>query len=240
NRISGVTCFAINDDVDQWKFANTDGGLWLDTRRGLVAKALDQDQQQITVIFDDWEASSGRSFTSFGTGNDNPDNYDKNVRWLAAHPWVQVVTLEEVASWGWGVKERGDRPDLGVETYDWLRHATEASYDHWFYGSALEEDFSSWHPQVLGATRTTKTMGQIMNDTWQDVASAPKGALHDLGAAVYGCMAFETAWHDQTENDYLSKLPNGDYAKPDTTHQNVSGWARALNGHVGDASLLAA
>lgn len=246
NRISGVTCFAINDEADQWKFANSDGGLWLGTRRNLVARALEKDQEQLTIIFDDWEASSGRSFTSFGTGNDNPDNYDRNVRWLAAHPWVQVVTLEEVASWGWAAKERGDRPDLGIETYDWLRHACQKSYDQWFHGSALEEDFASWHPQVLGATRTQKAIGQlgragtILDDAWQDVARLASSELKSLAVAVYGCATFETAWHDQTENDYLSKLANGDYAKPDTTHQQVSGWARAINARAGDASLVAA
>src|SRR5581483_3706826 len=196
NRISGVTCFAINDDVDQWKFANSDGGLWLGTRRLLLGKALDQDQQQITVVFDDWEASSGRSFTSFGTGNDNPDNYDKNVRWLAAHPWVQVVTLEDVAGWSWGVKERGDRPDLTIETYDWLRHATETSYDNWYRGSSLEEDFSSWHPQVLAGARTAKAIGQlgrtgtILEDAWQDVQRLGPCELRDLASAVYGCACF--------------------------------------------------
>lgn len=86
NRIDGVTCFVINDGADQWKFANTDGGLWIWTRRDLVAKALDPDQEQLTLVFDDWEAFSGRSFTSFGVGNDNPDNYERNLRWLANHP----------------------------------------------------------------------------------------------------------------------------------------------------------
>ncbi|MEZ0230837.1 MAG: hypothetical protein ACAI25_19620 [Planctomycetota bacterium] len=246
NKISGVNCFLINDEADQWKFANSDGGLWLATRRGLVARALDKDQEQITVVFDDWEASSGRSFTSFGVGNDNPDNYDKNVRWLAAHPWVQVVTLEEVASWGWGVKDRGDRPDLGLDTYDWLRHACQKSYDQWFHGSSLEEAFSAWHPTILGGAKTPKAIGQlgrpgtILNDAWQDVARLGSSELKNLAVAVYGCATFETAWHDQTENDYLTKTSSGDYAKPDTTWQPTSGWAKAINARTGDASLVAA
>ena len=246
NRISGVTCFAINDDVDAWKFANTDGGLWLSTRQILVQQALDQDQEKLTLVFDDWEAASGRSFTSFGVGNDNPDNYDRNIRWLAAHPWVQVVTLDEVASWGWKPVERGDRPDLAVDTYDWLRHATEKSYDHWFTGSNLEQDFSNTHPTILGSQTTQKAMGvlgragTILNDTWQDVGQLPSSELKNLAEAVYDCMSFETAWHDQTNNDYQPKLANGEYQDADTSFQNVSAWAAAVNGHAGDASLVAA
>jgi hypothetical protein len=246
NRISGVNCFAINDDVDQWKFANTDGGLWLGTRRLLVGRGLESDQQQINVQFDDWEAFSGRSFTSFGVGNNNPDNYDLNVRWIAAHPWIQAVTLDDVASWGWGVVDRGNRTDLTVDTYDWLRHATEKSYDNWFFGSSLEENFSGLHPQVLNATYAPKAFGElgqagtILGDTWSDVNALAPSPLRDLASAVYGEAIFETAWHDQSLNDYQDKTASGDYLFPDTTYQGTSVWAKALQARTGDASAIAA
>jgi hypothetical protein len=245
NRVNGVSCFVINDAADQWKFANTDGGLWVWTRRDLVAKALDPDQEQLTLVFDDWEAFSGRSFTSFGVGNDNPDNYEKNLRWLANHPWVQVVTLEEVASWGWREVERGYRADLPLETYDWLRHASEKSYDHWYFGSAQEEPFASLRAErVAGAPMKpfgeVHRAGTLFGDTWARVNAAPRGRLRDLAEAIYSIDVFETAWHDEEMNDYLSKTASGDYAAPDTTHDRVSGWARAMHTRVGDAALAAA
>ena len=46
---------------------------------------------------------------------------------------------------------RPDRPDLAIDTYDWLRHASEKSYDTWYFGSALEEDFEG--PDGLRRTR---------------------------------------------------------------------------------------
>lgn len=246
NRINGVSCFVINDSADQWKFANTDGGLWVWTRRDLVNKALDPDQEQLTLVFDDWEAFSGRSFTSFGVGNDNPDNYERNLRWLANHPWVQVVTLEEVASWGWREVDRGHRHDLPLETYDWLRHAAEGSYDTWYHGSAQEESFAGLRPERVPGVAVPRPFGEVdrpgtlLGDVWEVVARAPAGRVRDLAEAVFLVSMFETAWHDEDMNDYHAKTAAGDYLHPDVTHDRVSGWARAMHARVGDAAVAAA
>ncbi|MCO5172279.1 MAG: hypothetical protein M9894_38770 [Planctomycetes bacterium] len=245
NRINGVSCFIINDDADQWKFANTDGGLWVWTRRDLVRKALDPDQEQLTLVFDDWEAFSGRSFTSFGVGNDNPDNYERSLRWLANHPWVQVVTLEEITTWGWREVDRGHRPDLAIETYDWLRHATEESYHNWYYGSPLEESFVNLRPERVPGVQVPKAYGELhrpgtlLGDIWANVARAPANRVRDLAEAVFLVTMYETAWHDEDMNDYLPKTASGDYRFPDTTWDPIAGWARAMHSRVGDASIAA-
>ena len=246
NRINGVDCFVINDAADQWKFANTDGGLWVWTRRDLLRQALDPDQEQLTLVFDDWEAFSGRSFTSFGVGSDNPDNYERNVRWIANHPWIQVVTLEELTTWGWTPVQRGYRPDLPLCTYEWLDHASEGSYDTWYYGSPQEEAFRAIRPEIVPGRRTAAPFGEIdrpggiFHDVWAQVARAPRGRLADLASAIYSVSVFETAWHDEDMNDYLSKTPTGAYARPDTTWDRVSGWALAMQARVGDAGYAAA
>ncbi|MBL4850037.1 MAG: hypothetical protein JKY65_31295, partial [Planctomycetes bacterium] len=246
NRIGGVTCFMINDADDQWKFANSDGGLWLDSRRRLLNKALDPDQEQLTLVFDDWEAFSGRSFTSFGVGNDNPDNYERGLRWIANHPWIQTVTLEQVAGWGWNPVERGAPSQLPLTTYEWLDHATEGSYDDWFYGSAQEESFVDLHLERTPGVYVPKPFGEVdrpgtvLGDVWEAVARAPAGRLRDLAAAVYLVDVFETAWHDEDQHDYLSKTPGGGYAFPDTSFDRVSGWSRAMQARVGDAGVVAA
>ena len=85
----------INDDADQKKFWNEDGGLHKETRRLLLNKAMDSDQEQIVVVFDDWEAYAGRSFTST-LPNDNADNWEKTVRWLMNHQWIEMVTLDDI------------------------------------------------------------------------------------------------------------------------------------------------
>jgi len=246
NRIGGVTCFMINDADDQWKFANTDGGLWLDSRRRLLRKALAPDQEQLTLVFDDWEAFSGRSFTSFGVGNDNPDNYEAGLRWIANHPWVQTVTLEEVTTWGWKPVERGAPAQLPLTTYEWLDHATQGSYDAWYYGSSQEESFVDLHLERTPGVYVPKPMGEVdragtvLGDVWRAVAQAPDGRLKDLASAVYLVDVFETAWHDEDQHDYLSKTASGGYAFPDTSYDRVSGWSKAMQSRVGDAGVVAA
>ncbi len=245
NRVNGVDCFVINDDADQMKFAVTDGGTWLDTRLQLIQKALDPDQEQLILVFDDWEAFSGRSFTSFGVGSDNPDNYTTHVRWLANHPWIQVVDLEQVASWGWTPVDRGTQTSLGLSTYHWLQHATERSYDSWYYGSNQEESFRSLQPTLRNGQDAPKiygdvwTPGTVLHDVWKDVEGAPAGNLKTLAEMTYSAMMFETAWHDEDMHDYHARRANGDYVRPDTTFDGISGWAIGLHGHVREASIVA-
>jgi len=247
NRIGGVSCFLVNDEADQWKFASTDGGLWIGLRHLLLGKALDPDQEQVVVVFDDWEAYAGRSFTSFGRGSDNPDNWNRNVRWIANHPWVQAVTADDVASWGWRPVERGDRPDLPVETYDWLRHASEGSYDHWYHGLAgAEESFRDLRltlrhgqapaPMPLGDLHAP---GTLLHDVWRAVDDAPAGALKDLALHAYLAAIYETAWHDEDQDDY-ARDPDGRYLRPDRTYDRVSNWAYGAISRLSDAAVVAA
>lgn len=244
-RINGVNCFLINDDADQKKFWNTDGGAHLDTRRMLLEKALDGDQQQLTLVFDDWEAYAGRSFTSFGVGNDNPDNYHRHVRWLANHPWIQMVTLDEVASWRWSPVDRGQRSDLGLSTYHWLNHATEDSYDTWYYGSNAEESFAAYKPLIRNGQRTPKafgdvwTAGTLMHDCWRDVQNAPAGPLKELAEATFCTAIFETAWHDEDQHNYHDRDAQGRYIYPDTSYDYISGWSLGMQNKIRDASIVA-
>lgn len=245
NRINGVNCFLINDEPDQVKFAVTDGGAYRNTRALLLGKAMDPDQEQVVIVFDDWEAYAGRSFTSFGVGNDNPDNYNLNIRWLANHPWVQVVTLDDVASWNWKPVERGQRSNLEMTTYHWLNHATETNYDDWYYGSAGEESFADQYPPLRPGHNASKrfgdvwTPGTLFHDTWKDVQNAPEGPLKELAKATYCTAIFETAWHDEDQHNYHDRDSAGDYLAPDTSYDRISGWAFGMHNKVRDASMIA-
>lgn len=246
NRINGVNCFVINDDADQKKFWNSDGGAHVDTRRLLLDKALDRDQQQLTLVFDDWEAYAGRSFTSFGVGNDNPDNYNRHVRWIANHPWIQVVTLDEVASWQWRPVERGTDTTHPMTTYHWLNHATQTSYESWYYGSAQEEAFNTLHPPLRHGRYAAKAFGDVwspgtlFHDCWQDVRAAPAGNLKRLAEATYCAAVFETAWHDEDMSNYHHRDGDNRYLDPDTTYDRVSGWSFGMHNKVRDASIISA
>lgn len=245
HRINGVNAFMINDEPDRFKFANTDGGLWIDTRSELLEMALAEDQEQIVVVFDDWEAYAGRSFLSFNTGSDNPDNFNTNIRWLANHPWVQMVDLEQVAGFEWTPIDHGSNPNLPFETYDFLDHATEGSYENWYQGSALEEDFDNYRPfiRIDQSTRTTKRFGAlstyfpsnaqsvikgtgtIVQDVFAQTFNGNPAELSRLGRLNFSTAIFETAWHDE---DNGMRCPDGTYCIPDNTFDNIAGFAKQL------------
>lgn len=232
-RINGVNCFMINDEPDRFKFANSDGGLWFDTRTLLLDLALGADGEQLLLVFDDWEAYAGRSFTDFDQGTDNPDNWNRNVRWIANHPWIRVSTLEEIAALGWTPVDRGDNPALPIETYDFLDHATEGSYDNWYFGSALEEDFDDFFPRIRGDLSVIGSKkfghqdapGTIAGDLRASVFALPAGTLSDLARFGFATGIFETAWHDE---DFAVRCPDGTYCNPDTTFDGTANFAKRL------------
>jgi hypothetical protein len=234
HRINNVNCFMIDDEADRFKFANSDDGLWFDTRLFLIEKALASDGQQAIIVFDDWEAYAGRSFTSSTQGSDNPDNWNRNVRWMANHPWIRLATLEEIAALGWTPVPHPMNANLPLETYDFLDHATEGSYDNWYFGSDLEQDFAESFPprrSDLPNANGNKRMGHqdepetVIGGLRTLVFGLPENSLKELALFGLAVGTFETAWHDEDQTD---RCPDGAFCQPDTTFDNIAGFAKKM------------
>jgi hypothetical protein len=212
HKINGVLVFMINDREDQSKFGNDDGGMLHDTRYTLLQKALSPDYAQITIVFDDWEAYAGNSF---GQGaNNNADQWHNTIRWAANHQWIQIVNLKDVVTWAqsdpnW-VIDHGYVYDKTMQTYEWLKKATQHSYDHWYFGftgnGVVEENFAARVPgtapsgfKIPGtkAYGDMNTPGTLIRDSWDKVAAMPAGNLKRLAEWTYSSMIYETAWHDE-------------------------------------------
>jgi hypothetical protein len=254
HRINGVYNFLINDMEDQYKFWPQDNGANLNWRFNLLYKAMDSDQSQLTLIFDDWEALAGYSF---GSGyNNNALQYQQVMRWVANKPWIEVVNLADIldrainpanpryaANW---IIDQGTVGNKPFNTYDYLHHATENSYENWYYGSALEESFSNAVPVLDGVVGNGTPIpsgkrfgelgvgGTIIHDTWQAVLAAPAGPLRSLAELAYSAMIYETAWHDEDNTNYERDPATNHHTWkfPDTTYDRVSGWAFTLHNHL--------
>lgn len=291
HKINGVYCFLINDREDQQKFGNHDGGATLDSRYSLLDKARQGDQAQLTLVFDDWEALAGKSFDP-GSGqpvaNNNQMQYQNTVRWLANHPFIEIVTLKEIlhratnaehplynSAW---VIDHGSQNNLSLQTYEWLKHATENSYHFWYYNkdagfAGNEQSFYDLVPVITGPqgdyhTRfpgrpfdgkdeeansvdgpklpsgmshgDLNTPGTLMRDTWDAVAAAPENAAAQLARWTYCHMIYETAWHEEDQNDYANTTYQNPFPFPDTSWDGVNTWALRLQNHVRKAAMIAA
>ena len=264
HKINGVYCFMINDREDQEKFGNDDGGMNLGTRYALLQKAQSADSAQLTLVFDDWEAFAGNSFAS-ATPNNNADQWDRTVRWAANHPWIELVNLKTVLGWArsdtnW-VIDHGTVYDKSMQTYEWLKRASEHSYDKWYYGSGQEENFfgrtatvhDAWTPAGMKKYGDLNTTNTLLRDSWDRIQSITSTNLKRLAEWAYSAMIYETAWHDEDANpdQYKSRnyqvtfnrttaQGNADDSYEDTTWDNTSGWALRLHAHVRDMGVMKA
>ncbi|MBL4843947.1 MAG: hypothetical protein JKY65_00355 [Planctomycetes bacterium] len=243
HRINGVDCFVIDPSASP--FRTEDGGPSLALRRLLLERALDPNPEQVVIYVADWEEFAGRKGSA-----DVPDHYDRVIQWLAQRPWIEIAGLEDLAARGWSpVKDHGAQPALPIETHTWLRHATEADYDNWYYGHPLEESLASLQPPIrqgrpsvrrLGDVRTP---GTLFGDTWSAIQQAPAGGLRELAEAAFSSKLYRTAWHGEDMHDTQRFVgPNGlpgAYVSPDLTPDRLSGFSRALQTRVGEAAVIA-
>jgi hypothetical protein len=237
NRINGVKCFVVNDQASTYRFQNEDGGLNLPLRALFSRKARSGTQDQAVILFSSWD-----DFLS----KPNSDAYDLNIRWIASRPWIQIVTPQQIAAnevdlshppdgigdtWGW--VERGTSPTLQKVAQDWIDHATQENYDHWYVGSALEESLNNKLFAIRPGVTNATTYGMqvigtgLIGQSWNQInaLASPATKLRQLGRGVLHASTFVTAFHNQTNND-LSKFSTGDYIYPDTTYQNLADFAK--------------
>ncbi|MBU0678254.1 MAG: hypothetical protein KJ626_09045 [Verrucomicrobia bacterium] len=269
HKINGVYSFIINDREDQSKFGNDGGGMLNDTRYTLLQKALDADSSQLTLVFDDWEAFAGNSFAS-GTPNNNASQFHNTLRWAANHQWIEIVNLKDVITWAtndssW-VIDHGYVFDKASQTYEWLKRASEHSYDNWYYGGGLEEDFfnrvpvvhwdgGAWSPAGMKKYGDMNTTNTLMRDSWDVIQSITSTNLKELAEWSFSAMIYETAWHDEDANpdQYKSRNyqdisqggftrgvadGNCDESYEDGSYDNTSSWATRLHGHVRDMGVM--
>ena len=251
NQINATKTFVINDSASSYLFQSDDNGSPLLSRQLLSRKARATPHDQIVTFMNDWE--------NFGTKT-NADNYDKNMRWLGARPWIQIVTPDQIVKGEidtsvppdgvgdqFGTVNRGSNLTLAKVAKDWVDHATEENYDNWYNGSSLEESLRDKTFNIRTGVALTTPYGTvgvsgIVNSAWTSVSGIAPGpatiGLTTLARATLHASAFETAFHDNMNND-LSKFSTGAYIYPDTSFQNLAGFSKASQAHTRDAAIFA-
>jgi hypothetical protein len=252
NQINNAKAFVINDTDGTYLFQNTDNGVPTLIRQLLNRKARDSQQDQVVVFENEWDDFATKA---------NADAYDKNIRWLASHPWIQVVTPDQIANnqviynsnggttTQWGNVSRGSNLSLSNVAKDFIDHAEEENYDHWYFGSSIEESLSGKTFNIRTGVAMPTTYGWldgapsptgIVVSAWQAVNGIVGGStnsgLLSLARATLHASEFETAFHNQTAND-LTKFSTGAYIYPDTGFQNLASFSKNPQSQTRDAAI---
>ena len=217
--------FFIHWETQQKLLGLTDGGLNIDLRVFYIQKALDWDQQQLILYADDWEKASGIAGWPV-----DPSQYENAVRWIAQHPWIQVVSLDEVVEWlETGSWTPVDGYYCGYDTYIYIKQWVQdypydyrRAYDGWYWGTPREKSFARYGS---GETQpnyklpdTIMPFGDVFGYTsFNGLPSntviyrlfapgglfdqAPRNELWSLAVIVANSMLYETAWHEESDWD---------------------------------------
>ena len=227
-----IDAFVIATAANNYRYVNTDGGLPTELRR-LFNRRARSGADQISTIFYMWEDLSA---------NANADAYDVNLRWMANHPWIKVIALDEALN-GETVNRDLHAAD-GVQSQDWVHHASNADYDNWYYGSARHEGLAPKLFEVRigtnlpsGARYGSMTNG-ILSNAWQAVRSIANADVKRLAQQALFASTFETAFHNE-DNGNLSRWSFGEYMSPAADWMGLQGFAWKAQGQTRMAALYA-
>ncbi len=247
NQIGNTKAFVINDGVSSQLFVNDDNGAPVLLRQLLSRKARDSQQDQVITFLNQWEDFAVAA---------NADAYDKNIRWLASRPWIQLVTPDQIASnqvpynggstGVWGTVNRGS-PSLPLVAKDFVDYATEENYDNWYFGSPYEESLSAKKFDLRAGVALPTAYGSlggtgILAGAWQAVsgitAAPAQSGLLALGRSVLHAAGFETGFHLQPAAN-LNKFSTGAYISPDTSFQALAGFSKTAQAQTRMAAIYA-
>lgn len=216
--------FFIDWEMQQLLLANTDGGLNINLRRKLAWAATNADQQMLFLYADDWEKAAGISSPSWDPGN--PYRYRDSLTWIAMHPWIQVVTVDEVVGW---LRSGSWTPVkyyyCGYDTYYYLKtwvpgypYDYRRAYDGWYWGTSSAKSFAWYGSGQPGYSLpdTTMPFGDVFGYTTYNgspantviyrllapgkaLDSAPRNELWRLAVMAANALLYETAWHEGSD-----------------------------------------
>jgi len=237
NTIDGVNSFVMNDNASQFRFQNDDGGLDGALRRLLSRKARSGQSRQVVTVFSTWE--------DFGNSG-SADGYDRNIRWMANTPWIEIVSLSDLVKRSDINDWKVGRGTVGTNkiAQDFVHHASELNYDHWYNGTAQEEGLYFKQFEVRSGTLVPTNYGMmffggIVSTSWDRVEAVADTNLAKLARGTLHASAFQTAFHNNISND-LRKFSIGTYIYPDIgNYQELAGFSKNAQAQTRTAAIYA-
>jgi hypothetical protein len=246
NNIHSVGTFAINDRASNVKFDMHDNGAPMALRRQMNRMARSGTQDQVLIIHSAWE-----DFLDA----DNAAAYDALVRWMANRPWVEIVTLEDIAAGEvdlardgqgntWAQLDRGS-PPLNKIAQEWIHFASRENYDNWYVGeSGFRQGLEGYRFQRRPGEDVSFDYGMqaigtgIVGAAWSAVSGIQNEDLRLLASGVLHASTFITAFHDQPTVD-LRKFSDGTYIFPDNQFRGLAAFTRHNQAQTRRAAIYA-
>lgn len=245
NEIDGVKCFTINNIPTESLFATMDGGVDNTLRSLFSRKARSGVQDQVITLFSPWESFGDKA---------KADAYDRNIRWIANHPWVELVSHQQIARgqvditgdgagdyWGWVA--RSSVFGKTKQAHNWLNHATQENFDNWYVGSGLEESLLDRYFEIRPGTNTSARYGMLYLDgliasSWGLVQSIHDSNLSGLARSTLHASVFQTGFHDEQDND-LRRYSTGEYVAPAVAYNGLASFALNAQAQSRQAAVYA-
>ncbi|WP_168442445.1 alpha-amylase family glycosyl hydrolase [Pontiella desulfatans] len=242
NMVNGIHCIPISNRQHDFRFQTHDSGPALELREVLNRRARsgtwNGQHPQVMTLQMDW--------SEFGDAS-KADGYDTVMAWMANKGWINIVSADQIASGEidvstppdgtgdvWNTVDRGTGLPLEKTGHDWIQHAAQGNYDNWYVGSAFNQGLEHHLFETLPGVPVPDEYGMlysggIVSSSWAQVSAlaTPDGALGQLARATLHASVFETAFHAQTHAPVdLTKFSTGEFVYPDTTYDEMEGFAR--------------
>ncbi len=242
NTVNGINCLPISNKLDDYRFQTYDGGTALSFRETLSRRVRsgtwDGQHPQVITLKIDWE--------EFGDSS-KADSYDQVIRWLSSKGWIKIVTADQIAGNeidlsmppdgigdSWKRVDRGTGRTLDKTGHDWIQYSSQGNYDNWYFGSDLSEGLYNKVFESRPGTSIPESYGMLysggtVSNSWSSIQQIadPDSPLAQLAKATLHASVFETAFHQQTEeNINMTKFSSGEFVYPDTTFDWLEDFAR--------------
>ena len=193
-------------------YYGTDRGLHLWWRRILYDMAMGDDQEQYFTIGTDLDLTAWLF----------QDAAEWNVKWIAAHPWIEVTTFTELSNRNWDPVVHADIQGSSDQPIERFQLNNDNHYNAYFwqyyYGGISDghsplvasgdtiEAFYDYIPYLRDGARipSSKTMGDsvtpgsIIHETIQNFRSAPDNNITELAWLQYLHLTGDMTFHSQT------------------------------------------
>jgi len=234
-----MKAFVLSSAAEEFRYVNTDNGLPADLRHLFLRRAR-SGEVALSSIFYMWEELAQ---------NANADAYDTSLRWIANHPWLQVVTLDQALVDGrLSADDNLVKSDLWATNapmaHDWVHHACNEDYANWFYGSDRHEGLApkvfedhEGHELANGLPWGSATNG-IFAEVWGKVSGITNASVRKLALEALFASVYESAFHQESNNN-LSRWSYGEYIDTAKDWQGLQSFSWRAQSLTRQAALYA-